>query len=77
MEGGVEGSRGEEEQGDAGQMGVKTEAGGRAEASTAHCAAERQAGGGRVEAWATAGEVSGLVDGRIDEESVEDDWAAD
>lgn len=31
----------------------------------------------RVEDWAAVGEVRGLVDGRMDEASVEDDWQAD
>lgn len=59
-------------------MGVKAEEGGRVEvswavASTADRAPE--AGGGRVKA--ARGEESGWVDGRMDEASVEEDWAAD
>lgn len=42
-------------------------------ASTADRAAE--AGGGRVEA--AEGKESGWVDGRMDEASVEEDWATD
>lgn len=41
------------------------------------CAGEREAEEDRVEDWAAVGEVRGLVDGRMDEASVEDDWPAD
>lgn len=80
-EGGVEG-KWWEEWGDAGRMGVNAEAGGRAdvfgaEVRSVDCATGWETGEERVEDWAAVGEVSGLVDGRMDEVSVEDDWHAD
>lgn len=75
---GVEDTWPEGEREEAGQMGVKAEAGGRVElswavASMADLAAE--AGGGRVEA--AEGEESAWVDGWMDEASMEEDWAVD
>lgn len=81
-EGGVEGRGREEDWGDAGQMGANAEEGGRvevlwAEASTVDCAGERETEEESVEDWAAVGEVSGFVDGRMDEASVEEDWPVD
>lgn len=64
-----------EEWGDAGQMGVNAEAGGRVDAlrpdvGSVDCANEWETGEKRVEDWETVGEVSGLVDGQMDEQSV-------
>lgn len=65
---------------DAGRMGVNAEAGGREEGSgvrsvSAETTADRETGEERVKARASPGEASGLLDGRMDEESVADDWA--
>lgn len=89
-EGGVEGRWWEElwaeECGDAGQMGVNAEAGGRglafgADVRSVDGAAELDTGEEGVQVWAAVGEVRGLVDGRMEEERVEDDcpmdWAAE
>lgn len=54
-------------------MGVNAEAGGRVEMFRAG----RQTGEEGVEDWAAVGEVRGLVDGRMDEVSVGEDWPAD
>lgn len=81
-EGGVEGKWwGElwvEDCWDAGQMGVNADPGGRVEVfgsgeSNLDCAAEKD----REEEWAAVGEVRGLVEGRMEEESVAEDWLAD
>lgn len=80
-EGGVDG-RFWEEPADAGWMGVNAEAGvrvgefGDKPLSWTDFAAESVMGEERIEDWGAPGEVSGLVEGRMDEESVEDDWAA-
>lgn len=60
-------------------MGVKAEAGGRVEAAVASAAdpaAEAGGGGGGGRVEADDGEQSGWVDGRMDEVSVEENWAA-
>lgn len=41
------------------------------------CAGERETEEESVEDWAAVGEVSGFVDGRMDEASVEEDWPVD
>lgn len=56
-------------------MGVNADAGGRVELfGPVDRAAEWQTGEERLKDWAEAGDVSGLVDGRIDEVSVEDEY---
>lgn len=83
-EGGVDGTCWEElwveQRVDAGQIGVKAEVGGRGEvfgvnSVSADVTADWETGEERVKGWAAPGEVSGLLDGRMDEESVADDWA--
>lgn len=89
-EGGVEGNwwmeLWVEELGNAGQMGVNAELVGRVmvlradevgEMESVDFAAEWGIVEERVEVWAAVGEVRGLVDGQMDEASVEDDWQAD
>ena len=80
-EGGVDGRWWEELWADdVGHIGVNAEAGGRVEdlgveLVNADCAAEWETAEVRVKDWVAAGEVRGLVDGQIDDESVDADWA--
>lgn len=71
-----------EERAGAGRIGVNAEAGGRKEEEgsgvrsvSAEITADWETGEERVKARAAPGEASGLQDGRMDEESVADDWA--